>query len=98
MRVAEAFAQSAQAIGFFPRREILALHVFDQRNLGDPTFIDIHFDARHFFETCLAWDCLSPLEALCRRARRACEAHVDGALAVEVVMVDFGGDGVVARA
>ena len=54
--------------------------------------------ARHFFETCLAWDCLSPLEALCRRARRACEAHVDGALAVEVVMVDFGGDGVVARA
>jgi cobalt-precorrin-5B (C1)-methyltransferase len=54
--------------------------------------------ARHFFEACLAHGCTSPLEVLCRRARRACEAHVDGALSVEVVMVDFEGERVVARA
>ena len=48
MRVAEAFAQSAQAIGFFPRREILALHVFDQRDLGDGAIVNVHFDARNF--------------------------------------------------
>jgi len=54
--------------------------------------------ARHFFETCVALGCTAPLEVLCRRARRACEAHVDGALSVDVVMVDFEGQQVVARA
>ncbi len=54
--------------------------------------------ARHFFETCLARGCVAPLEQLCRQARKACEAHVDGALAVPVTMVDFEGRSVVARA
>ena len=38
-----------------------------------------------------------PLAELCRRAAAACQAHVGGALAVEVVMVDFEGDEVLAR-
>jgi cobalt-precorrin-5B (C1)-methyltransferase len=54
--------------------------------------------ARHFYETCVASDCIAPLTWLCERARAACEAHVDGALRVEVVLVDFDGEFVVARA
>jgi cobalt-precorrin-5B (C1)-methyltransferase len=54
--------------------------------------------ARHFFEACQEQGCISPLEALCRDARAACEAHVDGRLPVEVCMVDFDGAEVVARA
>jgi cobalt-precorrin-5B (C1)-methyltransferase len=54
--------------------------------------------ARHFFEVCLAQGCRGPLEELCRLARDACLAHVGAALAVEVVMVDFEGRDVVARA
>lgn len=54
--------------------------------------------ARHFFEVCMAEGRLQPLEELCRRARAACEAHAGGAMAVEVAMVDFDGDAVVARA
>jgi cobalt-precorrin-5B (C1)-methyltransferase len=53
--------------------------------------------ARHFAEVCLAHDCRAPLAELCRRAARACTAHVDGGLAVEVVMVDFAGEDVIAR-
>jgi cobalt-precorrin-5B (C1)-methyltransferase len=53
--------------------------------------------ARHFAETCLALDVRAPLAELCRRAARACEAHVEGSLAVEVIMVDFDGDEVLAR-
>jgi cobalt-precorrin-5B (C1)-methyltransferase len=54
--------------------------------------------ARHFFEACRAEGVFSPLEALCREARAACEAHVEGRLAMEVWMVDFDGTEVVARA
>jgi cobalt-precorrin-5B (C1)-methyltransferase len=53
--------------------------------------------ARHFAEVCLDRGAPGPLTELCRRAARACEAHVDGALQVEVVMVDFEGQDVVAR-
>ena len=53
--------------------------------------------ARHFAEVCLAHDCRAPLDELCRRAARACESHVKGALAVEVIMVDFEGEEVIAR-
>jgi cobalt-precorrin-5B (C1)-methyltransferase len=53
--------------------------------------------ARHFAETCVAAGHLAPLAELCRRAAGACAQHVGGALAVEVVMVDFEGAGVVAR-
>jgi len=45
--------------------------------------------ARHFFEVCAAHGAMSPLEALCRRAAANCAAHTDGALSMEVVMVDF---------
>jgi cobalt-precorrin-5B (C1)-methyltransferase len=53
--------------------------------------------ARHFAEVCLEHGALEPLAELCRRAARACAAHVDGALAVEVIMVDFAGEEVLAR-
>jgi len=53
--------------------------------------------ARHFFETCIAAEATEPLRLLCRRAAAACAAHVDGALAVEVVCVDFDGTFEVAR-
>jgi len=54
--------------------------------------------ARHFFEVCVAQRCVEPLRLVCEQARAACEAHVDGRLRVEVVMVDFEGREVVARA
>jgi cobalt-precorrin-5B (C1)-methyltransferase len=53
--------------------------------------------ARHFFEACLDAGWTAPLDALCRRAADACRAHVDGAMSVEVVMVDFEGQAVVAH-
>jgi cobalt-precorrin-5B (C1)-methyltransferase len=53
--------------------------------------------ARHFFEACLDAGCTAPLDALCQRAAGACRDHVEGALAVEVLMVDFEGEVVVAR-
>jgi cobalt-precorrin-5B (C1)-methyltransferase len=53
--------------------------------------------ARHFFDVCADQADTRPLEWLCRRARAACEAHVEGRLAVDVAMVDFEGDAVVAR-
>ena len=54
--------------------------------------------ARHFYEACIAHDTSEPLRLLCVQAAAACRAHVRGALAVDVVMVDFEGTGVVARA
>ncbi len=53
--------------------------------------------ARHFAEACVAAGHLEPLAELCRRAAAACTAHVGGALAVDVVMVDFEGEEVLAR-
>jgi len=53
--------------------------------------------ARHFVERCVAAGHTASLDELCRRAAAAARAHVDGALAVEVVMVDFDGDQVLAR-
>jgi cobalt-precorrin-5B (C1)-methyltransferase len=54
--------------------------------------------ARHFFEACVAHDAIRPLQMLCERAASACQEHVAGALEVEVVMVDFEGEAVIARA
>jgi cobalt-precorrin-5B (C1)-methyltransferase len=54
--------------------------------------------ARHFFEVCVAEGSLEPLRLLCEWARAACESHTSGALTAEVLMVDFDGDQVVARA
>jgi cobalt-precorrin-5B (C1)-methyltransferase len=54
--------------------------------------------ARHFFETCMAHGEVAPLERVCALARAACQAHTGGALETEVVMVDFEGKAVVARA
>jgi len=47
--------------------------------------------ARHFFEVCVASGVTAPLQELCRRATANCEAHVSGALDVEVHLVDFDG-------
>ena len=53
--------------------------------------------ARHFFEACTAAGALAPLERLCGLAAQRAREHVAGALAVDVVMVDFEGEHVVAR-
>lgn len=53
--------------------------------------------ARHFFDACVAAGTTAPLERLCRLAAERCRDHTGGALAVEVVMVDFEGELVVAR-
>jgi len=53
--------------------------------------------ARHFFEACVAEGAIEPLRLLCERAATACRAHVDAALDVEVVCVDFEGTREVAR-
>ena len=53
--------------------------------------------ARYFAETCLAVGRTEPLAELCRRAAAACRSFVDDALAVDVVMVDFEGEAVIAR-
>jgi cobalt-precorrin-5B (C1)-methyltransferase len=54
--------------------------------------------ARHFLEVSIANDAMAPLRLLCERARDACAAHVPGPISIEVVMVDFDGRGVLARA
>jgi cobalt-precorrin-5B (C1)-methyltransferase len=54
--------------------------------------------ARHFAEACIRAGLLEPLRALCERAARACEAYTEGALRVRVIMVDFEGREVLARA
>lgn len=54
--------------------------------------------ARHFFEACVAAGAVAPLAEMCRLARRSCTDHAGGALAVDVLMVDFEGNEVVARA
>jgi cobalt-precorrin-5B (C1)-methyltransferase len=53
--------------------------------------------ARHFYEVCTDAGVIEPLAELCRRAARACAAHTGDAATVEVVMVDFAGDEVIAR-
>jgi len=53
--------------------------------------------ARHFFEVCVAEGVIEPLRELCRRAATNCRAHVDGALDVEVHLVDFAGEQEIAR-
>lgn len=52
--------------------------------------------ARHFAEACMTAGVTEPLSELCRRAAAACAAHAGG-LPVEVIMVDFEGDQVIAR-
>jgi cobalt-precorrin-5B (C1)-methyltransferase len=53
--------------------------------------------ARHFAEACVASGALEPLAELCRRAAAACHELTKGAVAVDVVMVDFEGEEVLAR-
>jgi cobalt-precorrin-5B (C1)-methyltransferase len=54
--------------------------------------------ARHFAEACVDSGFLAPLAELCIRAVQACEDFVHGALHVDVIMVDFEGGEVLARA
>lgn len=53
--------------------------------------------ARHFAEACLAAGCRDPLAELCRRAVVSCQSFVDGAVSVDVIMMDFDGHEIVAR-
>jgi cobalt-precorrin-5B (C1)-methyltransferase len=53
--------------------------------------------ARHFYEVCVAEGVIEPLHELCRRAALNCRTHVDGALIVDVHMVDFEGRRELAR-
>jgi cobalt-precorrin-5B (C1)-methyltransferase len=54
--------------------------------------------ARHFFETCIAYGAVEPLVKVCELAKEACEAHTRGNLVVDVLMADFDGRRIVARA
>jgi cobalt-precorrin-5B (C1)-methyltransferase len=54
--------------------------------------------ARHFFEVCVAEGAIAPLVRLCELAALRCRAHAGDRIEVEVAMVDFEGDEVVARA
>jgi cobalt-precorrin-5B (C1)-methyltransferase len=54
--------------------------------------------ARHFFEACLAAGVVEPLRLLCERAAASCRAHAPELRSVDVLMVDFDGDQVVAGA
>jgi cobalt-precorrin-5B (C1)-methyltransferase len=54
--------------------------------------------ARHFAEACIAAGAMEPLAELCRRAAAACREFTAGAVDVDVVMVDFEGERVLARA
>jgi len=54
--------------------------------------------ARHFFETCIAYDVIDPLTKVCELAKQACEEHTRGKLAIDVLMADFEGRRIVARA
>jgi cobalt-precorrin-5B (C1)-methyltransferase len=53
--------------------------------------------ARHFFEVCIDTGCRRPLDLLCALAARNCAAHAGGGQQVDVLMVDYEGDEVVAR-
>jgi len=54
--------------------------------------------ARHFAEACVATGHVESLVELCRRAGAACQAFVKDQVTVEVIMVDFDGQEVLARA
>ncbi|HVA75710.1 MAG TPA: cobalt-precorrin-5B (C(1))-methyltransferase [Acidimicrobiales bacterium] len=54
--------------------------------------------ARHFAEACMAAGFLEPLRLLCERAANACATYANGALKMDVIMVDFEGEEVLARA
>lgn len=54
--------------------------------------------ARHFYDACLASGIRAPLVRLCQMARDNCIAHGGGGFECEVVMVDFEGEAVIARA
>ena len=53
--------------------------------------------ARHFAEACVATETMAPLAELCRLAAAACSSFTEGAVTVDVVMVDFEGETVLAR-
>jgi len=53
--------------------------------------------ARNFFEVCVASGAVAPLERLCQEAAAACRAYAGPGMHVDVVMVDFDGEAVVAR-
>ncbi len=54
--------------------------------------------ARHFFEVCIEANEISPLELLCQMAKNACLDHLSKPVDLAVIMVDFDGKRVVARA
>ncbi len=54
--------------------------------------------ARHFFEVCQKEGDERPLGILCQMAKRACANHIAKPIDIEVIMVDFEGKRVVARA
>jgi cobalt-precorrin-5B (C1)-methyltransferase len=53
--------------------------------------------ARHFAEACMVAGASAPLAELCRLAAAAATSFTDGAVAVDIVMVDFEGEAVLAR-
>lgn len=54
--------------------------------------------ARHFYEICNAEGDRGPLNILCKMAKTACEKSLSNQVDLEILMVDFDGQEVVARA
>lgn len=54
--------------------------------------------ARHFYEVCIGTGQIKPLERLCDLAKKACVKHVAGPLEIDIYMVDFDGNDVIAHA
>lgn len=54
--------------------------------------------ARHFYEVCLKTNQIEPLQRLCKLAKEACTNHVNDSLQIELYMVDFDGNEVIANA
>lgn len=54
--------------------------------------------ARYFYEVCLENNFIAPLQRLCSLAKQSCETFTSQKLAIEVFMVDFEGEKVIASA
>ena len=75
MGVAAALGQAVQRLGFFERRQVLALQVLDQRQLEHLGVVDVADDDRQLAQAdldrrlvaALAGDDLEPLAALAAR-------------------------------
>ena len=61
VRVAEAGRERLEPLGLLERREVFALQVLDESDLGDRPVVDVHLDAGHLLEPHLKARAVAPL-------------------------------------